>query len=196
MIGDCIKTQMPTKHNDISLFVIKEQDITPQLDRAIREILVVCFPADREYFQRQSFWHSPAVYRVIGKNDKGSIVAHAAIVQRDVIIGPALSKVRVAGIQGFCVLQDYRRTGLSNKMMSAAIEEGSRRSFDVGLLFCREQLEKVYGGMSWRKLDAAVYMTDDKNGKKLIPSRSITMFYPLNAKQLPPGDIDLAGTDW
>ncbi len=196
MIGDCIKTQMPTKHNDISLFVIKEQDITPQLDRAIREILVVCFPADREHFQRQSFWHSPAVYRVIGKNDKGSIVAHAAIVQRDVIIGPALSKVRVAGIQGFCVLQDYRRAGLSNKMMSAAIEEGSRRSFDVGLLFCREQLEKVYGGMSWRKLDAAVYMTDDKNGKKLIPSRSITMFYPLNAKQLPPGDIDLAGTDW
>ncbi len=187
---------MPTKHNDISLFVIKEQEITPQLDRAIREMLVVCFPADREYFQRQSFWHSPAVYRVIGKNDKGSIVAHTAIVERDVIVGPDLSKVRVAGIQGFCVLQDYRRTGLSNKMMSAAMDEGSRRSFDGGLLFCREQLEKVYGGMGWRKLDAAVYMTDDKKGKTLIPSRNITMFYPLNAKQLPAGDIDLAGTDW
>ena len=187
---------MPTKHNDISLFVIKEQEITPQLDRAIREMLVVCFPADREYFQRQSFWHSPAVYRVIGKNDKGSIVAHTAIVQRAVIVGPDLSKVRVAGIQGFCVLQDYRRTGLSNKMMSAAMDEGSRRSFDAGLLFCREQLEKVYDGMGWRKLDAAVYMTDDKKGKTLIPSRNITMFYPLNAKQLPAGDIDLAGTDW
>lgn len=187
---------MPTKHNDISLFVIKEQDITPKLDRAIREMLVVCFPADREYYQRQSFWHSPAVYRIIGKNDKGSIVAHTAIVQRAVIIGPALSKVRVAGIQSFCVLQDYRSMGLSNKMMSAAMDEGSRRSLDAGLLFCREQLEKVYGGMGWRKLDTAVYMTDDKKGKNLIPSRNITMFYPLNAKQLPAGDIDLAGTDW
>ncbi|MHC4241028.1 MAG: GNAT family N-acetyltransferase [Planctomycetota bacterium] len=187
---------MPTKYNDISLFVIKEQEITPQLDRAIREMLVVCFPADREYFQRQSFWHSPAVYRVIGKNDKGSIVAHTAIVQRAVIVGPDLSKVHVGGIQGFCVLQDYRRTGLSNKMMSAAMDEGSKRSFDAGLLFCREQLEKVYGGMGWRKLDAAVYMTDGKKGKTLIPSRNITMFYPLNAKQLPAGDIDLAGTDW
>jgi predicted GNAT family N-acyltransferase len=196
VIDDCIKTQMPTKHNDISLFVIKEQDITPQLDKSIREMLVACFPADREYFQRQSFWHSPAVYRVIGKNDKGSIVAHTAIVERVVNVGPGSLKVRVAGIQGFCVLQDYRRTGLSNKMMSAAMAEGSRRSLDAGLLFCREQLEKVYGGMGWKKLDAAVYMTDDKNSKTLIPSRNITMFYPLNVKQLPAGDIDLAGTDW
>ncbi|MHC4106028.1 MAG: GNAT family N-acetyltransferase, partial [Planctomycetota bacterium] len=179
-----------------SLFVIKEQDITPQLDKSIREMLVACFPADREYFQRQSFWHSPAVYRVIGKNDKGSIVAHTAIVERVVNVGPGSLKVRVAGIQGFCVLQDYRRTGLSNKMMSAAMAEGSRRSLDAGLLFCREQLEKVYGGMGWKKLDAAVYMTDDKNSKTLIPSRNITMFYPLNVKQLPAGDIDLAGTDW
>ena len=187
---------MLAKHNDISLFVINEEDISSQLDRAIREVLVVCFPADREYFQRQSFWHSPAVYRVIGKNDEGSIVAHTAIVERNVIIGPDLSKVRVAGIQGFCVLQDYRSTGLSNKMMSAAMDEGIRRSFDAGLLFCREQLEKVYGGMGWRKLDTAVYMTDDNNDKTSIPSRNITMFFPLNAKQLPSGDIDLAGTDW
>jgi GNAT superfamily N-acetyltransferase len=187
---------MPAKHHDISLFVINEEDISSQLDRAIREVLVVCFPSNREYFQRQSFWHSPAVYRVIGNNDKGSIVAHTAIVERSVIVGPDLSKVRVAGIQGFCVLQDYRSMGLSNKMMSAAMDEGSKRGFDAGLLFCREQLEKVYGGMGWRKLDAVVYMTDDKNAKTLIPSRNITMFYPLNAKQLPAGDIDLAGTDW
>ncbi len=196
MINDCSKIQMPARHNDISLFVINEEDISSQLDRAIREILVVCFPADREYFQRQSIWHSPAVYRVIGKNNKGSIVAHTAIVERAVIVGPDLSKVRVVGIQGFCVLHEYRSIGLSNKMMSVAMAEGGRRGFDAGLLFCRKQLEKVYGGMGWRKLDAAVYMTDDKKGKTLIPAWNITMFYPLKAKQLPPGDIDLAGADW
>jgi GNAT superfamily N-acetyltransferase len=187
---------MQIKHNDISLFVLNEEDISAQLDRAIREILVVCFPADREYFQRQSFWHSPAVYRVLGKSDKGSIVAHTAIVERAVIVGPALSKVRVVGIQGFCVLQDYRRTGLSKKMMSVAMEQGGRRGFDAGLLFCRKPLEKVYGNMGWRKLDAAVYMADDKKDKTLIPARNITMFYPLREKQLPAGDIDLAGADW
>ena len=187
---------MPTKHNDISLFVLNEEDISPELDRAIRQMLVVCFPADREYFKRQSWWHCVPVYRVLGKNNKGSIVAHTAVVERIVIIGSNLSKVRVAGIQGFCVLQDYRGTDLSKKMMSVAMEEGSRRGFDGGLLFCRRPLEKVYGGMGWSKIDAAVYMTEEKKGKTLIPARNITMFYPLTVMQLPADEIDLAGTDW
>lgn len=187
---------MPTKHNDISLSVLNEEDIWPQLDRAIREMLVVCFPADREYYQRQSWWHCVPVYRVLGKNDKGSIIAHTAVVERVVIVGPNLSKVHVAGIQSFCVLQDYRGTNLSNKMMSVAMKKASRRGFDAGLLFCREQIETVYGGMGWRKLDTAVYMANDTKGKTLIPARNITMFYPLKAKQFPAGDIDLAGTDW
>lgn len=187
---------MQIQHNGISLFVLNEEDISPQLDRAIRELLVACFPADRRYYQRQSFWHSPAVYRVLGKNDRGSVVAHTAVVQRAVIIGENLSKVRVAGIQSFCVLKDYRGTGLSNKMMSVAMGQGCRRCCDAGLLFCRKPLEKIYGGMGWQKLDVAVYMVDDEKGKTLIPARNITMFYPLRAKQLPPGDIDLAGPDW
>jgi hypothetical protein len=61
------KIQMSIKHNDISLFVLNEEDNSPELDRAIRELLVVCFPADREYFQRQSWWHCVPVYRVLGK---------------------------------------------------------------------------------------------------------------------------------
>lgn len=187
---------MSIKHNDISLFVVNEEDISPRLDRAIREMLVVCFPADREYFQRQSWWHCVPIYRVFGKNDKDSIVAHTAVVQRVVIVGPSLSKVRVAGVQGFCVLQDYRGTDISNKMMSVAMREGSRRGFDAGLLFCRKPLEKVYGGMGWSKLDASVYMAEEKKGKTLIPARNITMFYPLRIKQLPAGEIDLAGIDW
>lgn len=187
---------MPAKHNDISLRVINEEDISPELDRAIRETLVVCFPADGEYFQRQSWWHCVPVYRVLGRDDKGSVAAHAAVVERAVIVGPSLSKVRVAGIQGCCVLPDYRGTGLSDKMMSVAMEEANRRGFDAGLLFCLNQFETVYTRMGWSKLDAAVYMANDKEGKTLIPAKNITMFYPLKAKQFPAGDIDLAGTDW
>jgi len=187
---------MPAKHNDISLRVINEGDISPELDRAIRETLVVCFPADREYFQRQSWWHCVPVYRVLGRDDKGSVAAHVAVVERAVIVGPNLSKVRVAGIQGCCVLPDYRGTDLSDKMMSVAMAEANRRSFDAGLLFCLDQLETVYARMGWSRLDADVYVADDKKGKALIPAKNITMFYPLKVKQFPAGDIDLAGTDW
>jgi GNAT superfamily N-acetyltransferase len=187
---------MPITYDEISFFVLNEDDISPDQERAIREMLVACFPADREYYRSQSWWRCVPVYRVLGKNDKGSIAAHTAVVERTVIVGPDLFKVRVAGIQSFCVLHDYRRTGLSNKMMSIAMEESRKRNFDAGLLFCRKPLEKLYNVMGWSRLDTDVYMTDDKKGKTLIPARNITMFYPLTVIQLPAGSIDLAGTDW
>jgi len=185
---------MQVKYKDISIFIIDEKDVSDQLDMAIRNMLVVCFPADREHFQRKSFWRSTADYRVLGKDDNGSIVAHTALVERIIIIGPALSKIRILGIQSFCILPDYRGTGLSNKMMSFVMAEGSKRGFDAGILFCREKLLKVYADMGWEKIDTAVYSTHDTKGKKVMPG--FTMFYPLGIKKLPPGDIDLAGPDW
>ncbi len=75
---------MPAKYNNISLCVIHEEDISPELDRAIRETLVVCFPADREYFQRQNWWHCVPVYRVLGRDDKGS----ESLAPLEIIVNP------------------------------------------------------------------------------------------------------------
>ncbi len=183
-------------HHDIRFSVINEDDISPDLDKAIRNLLVACFPADREYYGRQSWWHCVAAYRVLGRDISGSIVAHAAVVERTVNVGDDSSKVRVAGVQGFCVSQDCRGTGLSNRMMSTAMEEASGRRFDAGLLFCVDKVEAVYGRMGWRKLDSKVYMLDEEKGRTAIPAKNITMFYPIAKKQFPTGDIDLAGTDW
>jgi len=188
--------RMTTKHDDILFSLISEEDISSELDRAIRETLVVCFPADREYYQQRSWWHCIPLYRALGRNKKGEIVAHTAMVDRSLIVGATLFKVRVAGVQSFCVLPAYRGRGLSDKMMSIAMQEAQRRGFDAGLLFCQRHLETVYGRMGWSRLNAAVYMLDSEKNKTLIPAKNISMFYPLRMKQFPPGDIDLAGTDW
>ena len=187
---------MKAKHNNIRFSIINEDSISSDLDRVIRETLVTCFPADREYFQARSWWHCVPIYRVLGKGEGDSVTAHVAIVERSVVVGQSLSKVHVAGVQGFCVLPGYRGAGLSDKMMSIAMEEANRRGFDTGLLFCVDKLQTVYGRMGWHKLDSDVYMSDDKEGRKLIPAKNITMFYPIGIKQFPPGNIDLAGTDW
>lgn len=187
---------MQTKYDDVSISVFNEDDISKQLDQSIRELLVACFPKDIEHFRRLSWWLSIAVYRVLGKNEKGTIVSHTALVERIITIGPALKKMRIVGIQSFCVLPDYRGTGLSNKMMSVVLQEGGKRDFDAGLLFCREKLVKVYSNMGFRKLDTAVYMVDKTKGKTLIPAWNNTMFCPLRVKQFPVGDIYLNGADW
>ena len=187
---------MTTKYNDILFSIINEEDISSELDEYIRKTLVVCFPADREYYQIQSWWHCTPLYRVLGRDKRGLIVAHAAMVERSVVVGPDLLKVRVAGVQSFCVLPAYRGRGLSDMMMSIAIEEAQRRNFDAGLLFCQRQLETVYRRMGWGQLNTAIYMLDSEKNKMLIPAKNISMFYPLRMKQLPLGDIDLAGSDW
>ena len=186
---------MPIKHGEISLCVVNEQDISAEVDRSIRKTLVVCFPADREYYRSQSWWYCVPVYRVLARDSNDFLIAHTAVVER-VIICEQSAKVRVAGIQSCCVLPEYRGTGLSDKMMSVVMQEARERGFDAGLLFCLPQLEPVYGRMGWSRLEAAVYMADEKAGKTLIPAKNTTMFYPLRVKQLPAGDIDLAGTDW
>jgi len=184
------------KHCGIDFSVVPEQEILPDLDKAIRDLLVACFPADREYYQRQSWWHSAAIYRVLGRDRRGSLVAHVAVVDRAVNVGRELSKVRVAGVQSFCVSQDYRGAGLSERIILMAMIEAEKRGFDAGLLFCIDALETDYGRMGWRRIDSDVYMLDEREAKVPIPSKSITMFYPLGKSEFPPGDIDLAGTDW
>lgn len=191
-----VRTKVKIGHHDIQLLVIREEDIPPDLDKAIRDLLVVCFPTDREYYQRQSWWHCVPVYRILGKDFRDSVVAHIAVVERTVDVGEDLSKVRVAGVQSFCVSQDHRGIGMSNRIMSMAMEEASRRRFDVGLLFCTDELEAIYNRMGWHKLNSDVFMLDEEKCKILIPAKNITMYYPLGKRQFPPGDIDLAGTDW
>ena len=147
-----VPTETGAGHRDIQFSVIHEQDIPPHLDKAIRDLLVECFPADREYYGRQSWWHYVPIYRVLGRDIAGSIVAHAAVVERTVNVGDDFSKIRVAGVQGFCVSQDHRGTGLSDRMMLRAMEEAGRYLFDAGLLFCIDSVEAVYGrmaGASW-----------------------------------------------
>jgi GNAT superfamily N-acetyltransferase len=184
------------KHCDIDFSVVAEQEVVADLDKAIRDILVACFPADRQYFQRQSWWHSAAIYRVLGRDRSGSIVAHAGIVERTINVGRNLSKVRVAGVQSFCVSQDYRGAGLSERMMLRAMTEAEKRGFDAGLLFCIDALKKVYGSMGWQEIDSDVYMLDEREATVPVPSKNVTMFYPLGKSEFPPGDIDLAGADW
>ncbi len=187
---------MKAKHNNTRFSIVSEDNISPSLDHAIRKTLVACFPADHEYFQSRSWWHCVPIYRVLGRGDGDSVVAHVAVVERTVVIGQSLAKVRVAGVQSFCLLPGYRGKGFSDRMMSIAMEQANRRGFDVGLLFCQDKLQAVYGRMGWYKLDSDVYMSDDIEDKRLIPTKNITMFYPIGIRRFPSGNIDLAGTDW
>jgi hypothetical protein len=89
------------------LRVIDEDQIDPELDKAIRRLLCECFPADTEAFSNRRAWNDvrPA-FSVFGRyGDR--VVGQVGIVQRRIACGGM--SVCVAGIQSLAVVPDIRR---------------------------------------------------------------------------------------
>jgi len=183
--------------NNLSIKIIKNSNILPDIDSAIREGLVVCFPKDRNHFSRQRSWHSTPEWIVYASTSDSTVAAHIAIVERLVTVGPPSIQVKVAGLQSIFVFPRWRKTGLSDRIMKIALDESCNRGLDAGLLFCREVLAgKVYGRMGWKKVAAKVFMENDEGKRIPRPEKDIAMSIPLAIEKFPEGDIDLHGPDW
>ena len=177
--------------------VLCASDISPVLDETIREGLVECYPEDREHFSRQRSWHSSPDWIVVARTATGTVAAHLAIVERRITVGDNAVPVTVAGIQGVFVRPPWRKTGLIDRIMEAALDESHSRGLDAGLLFCLPVLaEKVYRRLGWLPLETTVFMTNHDDRRAPIPGKNITMTIPLCLASFPFGSIDLCGQDW
>lgn len=175
--------------------IVPEDKISPAEDAAIRAALCLCFPPDREVFSHSRAWHGsyPTWSVLVDQQDR--IIAHAGIVEREVLIGT--ERVRVAGIQNVFVLPEYRGAGLFQQVMSVAMDVALHRGLDLGLLFCSREIAVKYARIQWRLLEARNATRIDENGcPASLPAKNVTMVYPLRRSEAPPGDIHLLGNDW
>jgi predicted N-acetyltransferase YhbS len=178
----------------IPLQIIDEDRVGPELDAAVRRLLCECFPADVEAFSVRRAWNDvrPA-FSVLGRHgDK--LLGHVGIIERRITCGSV--PVHIAGIQSLAVAPDWRRSGLSQRLMTAAMQEAQRRGVPSGLLFCVPALEGFYGRLGWRRIDRAVTMRDAAGRTVPLTAKNICMELPLAGEPLPLGPIDLEGRDW
>jgi predicted N-acetyltransferase YhbS len=168
--------------------------MSPGLDAAIRRSLCICFPPDAAVFSQTRKWHGsgPAFSCLVETG--GEIVAHVGVVDRTVRVGT--EQIRAAGIQNVFVLPEYRGQHLSDAVMQTAAHETSARGFDIGLLFCIPELEKVYARVGWILVDNPVIRIDDDGVEKPLPGKNVVMYLPLRRTSLPTGVIHLQGNDW
>lgn len=176
------------------LYIIDEADISPELDREIRDLLCVAFPGDRKHYLTIRSWHgvSPA-HTVIIERD-GAVIAHVGVVDRTVDIGG--TKVRVMGIQNAFVVPGQRGKGLAEKAFRHAAAEIGARGFDLGILFCVPELERVYGAWGWKRFAGERVVRVEEGAESPLPSKNIAMYLPLRLSALPEGRINLCGNDW
>jgi len=179
----------------VRLQIVSEANISPAQDAAIRAGLCVCFPPDREVFSQTRAWHGsyPAWSVLVVCED--SLVAHAGIVQRQILVGQ--EQVWIAGVQNVFVLPEHRGLGLFRQVMSAALDEARRRGLDFGLLFCAPDIGRKYARQGWHPLEGrSVTRIDEQGRPQPLPSKNVTMFYPLAGRSMPQGNLHLSGNDW
>jgi GNAT superfamily N-acetyltransferase len=122
------------------------------------------------------------------------VLAHAGIVQRTITAGGC--PLRVAGVQNVFVLPEFRRQGLSGRVLQAGMEEAGSRGFDCGLLFCVPPLETLYAACGWTALGPREIVRTEEGRRQPLPGENVAMFYPLGVTTFPGGLIDLCGNDW
>lgn len=177
------------------LRTIPEAEMTPALDAAIRHGLQICFPQDAEAFAQSRAWHGSAPSYSVVLEHEGEVIAHVGVVDRVITVGE--HKLRVAGVQNVFVLPEFRRRGLTTALMEAAMREAAARGFDLGLLFCVPEIERVYSRSGWLKLDPRPVVRIDETGNEVeLPAKNLAMFYPLRQPSFPQGRVHLGGNDW
>ncbi|MBN1435922.1 MAG: GNAT family N-acetyltransferase [Sedimentisphaerales bacterium] len=179
----------------LDLCLVAEEAVSDEQDAMIRDCLVECFPDDRQIFRRTRNWHTEPIYRVLGLDGEGVVQGHIAVVEQTITVGG--ESLAVAGVQSVAVRLGYRGRRIADDLLKAAMAEAKRRDLDVGLLFCREELMKVYERCGWLWLGPRLTLMLDEHGSEVeIPEKNVVMYYPLGVVEFPTGDINLCGRDW
>lgn len=175
--------------------IIYESEIDGELDAIIRKNLCICFPWDKQYYEKSRPWHglTPAYTALIEKDS--NIIAHAAIIDTQIKIDSM--QYRVAGLQNVFVLPQFRKKGFSDSVVRAAMTEAKKYDFDFGLLFTSsDPVVKVYARNGWLEIKNQTFIKIENSRKVTMPDEKHKMFHPLKIKQFPKGTVELTTNDW
>ena len=195
--------------------VLQESEIDDELDQKIQEAYSRCFPSWSESKGATRYWNSAPSWVIVLEEDQ-KLIGHTAIVDRTIRIGSR--PVRVAGVQGVCVLPGYRGQGHCRRLLEVAREFSLAREFELMILFCGHQLEPVYAASEFRCIDGSavrlgnklarrlgfgnrsfgtrVIRIDERGEERAMLDHGTLMWRPLTLDRLPRGLVRLEGNDW
>ncbi len=175
--------------------IIKESQIDNELDAEIRKSLCICFPWHKHIYENLRPWHGIAPLFTVFIERNRDIIAHAAVVDTQIKIDNR--PFRVAGLQNVFVIPDYRKKGVSNIILQAAVTEAEKYDFDFGLLFTSyDPVLKVYARNGWREIENQDFYKIEDGKTVAFPPDKHKMFYPLELKDFPKGTVQLTTNDW
>ncbi len=169
---------------------LKESKIDPALDVKLRDFLCRLFPNWESVFRERRAWHDAApVLTILATDRERNIAGHVAIVERTITTQWNERRL-VASIQGVSVAPEYRKTGLSTKLLDVALKKARRMGYPYAILFCREPLVKFYERNGWRLPDDSMVMWRDREYPIHMQS-NCPMYRVLGKEPFPEGPLDV-----
>ena len=179
----------------MDLKIIDDRDMTPALDREIRDLLCTCFPKDVEVYSKTRAWNGYMPAWSVLLEDESRAVAHTGVMHKNIRVGDIT--IPVAGVFNVCVLPEYRGLGLSVRLMNAVEEEAAKRDRKYGFLFCKSWIEDVYRKSGWNRLEGrSITRVLDDGRAKGMRENIIAMYRRLGPDDFPPGPVHLLGNEW
>lgn len=183
---------------------LDESQIDATLDREIRRFLVETFPNWADIFRTRRAWHDARPVRTVLATVPTSaptnaesvpngidfrVVGHVAVVERTVTTCWNW-RYAVAGVQGVSVAPDFRKTGLSTRLLDVALAESAALGYPFAVLFCREPLVPFYERNGWRLPNDSMVMWKDRELPIHMQS-NCPMYRELSDETFPEGPIDV-----
>lgn len=183
---------------------LDESQIDATLDREIRRFLVDTFPNWADIFRTRRAWHDARPVRTVlatvpssaPSNAKPArnevdfrVVGHVAVVER-AITTCWNWRYAVAGVQGVSVAPDFRKTGLSTRLLDVALAESAALGYPFAVLFCREPLVPFYERNGWSLPNDSMVMWKDRELPIHMQS-NCPMYRELSGETFPEGPIDV-----
>lgn len=176
--------------DSLKIELLKESQIDEALDIKIRAYLCRFFPHWEEIFSKRRAWHSAEpVFTVLATAPDGAIAGHVAMVERTITTSWN-ARYSVASFQGVSVDMQYRKTGLSVKLLDLALDESRTMGYPYAIIFCREELVKFYERNGWQFPDDSMIMWRNRE----LPIRmqsNCPMYRTLGDMPFPEGPIDV-----
>ncbi|MBQ4203246.1 MAG: GNAT family N-acetyltransferase, partial [Thermoguttaceae bacterium] len=86
--------------------------------------------------------------------------------------------------------EEYRKTGLSVKLLDVALKKARRMGYPYAILFCREPLVKFYQRNGWQFPDDSMVMWRDREYPIHMQS-NCPMYRTLGKEPFPQGPLDV-----
>ena len=184
-----------SKQSEYMARVLNESDITIEIDRRIREVLIECFAHRIDEFGKCRWLNGNVPDFTVVAECRGKVVGHTAAIEKMITTGG--KSVRTCGIANVCVTAEHRGKGVVDIILKAAMDEAREREYDIGLLFCQDHVKNIYVRTGWADL-LGVRVEYLENGMHVfIPAGRHKMLYWLKISDLERrGKINLNGTRW